>query len=385
MMMQTPAGQRALCIMFGIVTLAPTLLWPTGTALNARLNENRVKAQLPGTGDNPATAWQTLLAFREFYNDNFPFRDVAIEADSRLRVQLAGNFWTDRVILGRDGWMFLRRTRTGVPVTLPVAPFTEAELADWTRTLIARDAALRERGIRYAVIIAPNKATVYPDFRPDDLRPFPPDVRQDQLRDALRSGTRVQYVDLRPALREARQDIPELYYRTDTHWNAFGARAADREIGRQLQLLPGTATDGPFVVRCTDRNYSGDLLRLLGAPGFTRESRIALHPERGFCWNRIDFERAAVPGIPEFVRTFATAAPNDHLPHAVIFRDSFCLELQPFLSERFRRAVYVWHDTLDLELIERESPDLVLDIFVERQLHTAPPAALCVRQHRPDR
>lgn len=373
--METQAGQKALCIMFGIVTLTPTLLWPTGAALNARLNENRAKAQLPESAKNSVTVWQTLLAFREFYNDNFPFRDVAIEADSRLRVQLAGNSWTDRVILGRDGWMFLRRTRTGVPVTLPVAPFTETELAEWTATLAAREAALRERGIRYAVIIAPNKATIYPDLRPDDLTPFQPDTRQDQLRDALRSGTRVQYVDLRPALREARHDIPDLYYRTDTHWNAFGARAAEREIARQLDLKPGIATNQPFVVRCTDHNYSGDLLRLLGAPGFARESRIELQPEAGFRWTRLESKDASEPGIPEFVRTFATEVPDDRLPRAVLFRDSFSLELQPFLSERFRRAVYVWQYSLDLDVIERESPDIVLDIFVERQLHAGPPAA----------
>jgi len=53
----------------------------------------------------------------------------------------------------------------------------------------------------------------------------------------------------------------------------------------------------------------------------------------------------------------------------VVYRDSMAIPLIPLLSENFRRVVYVSSRRLDRSLIEREHPDVVIDEFVERNLH----------------
>lgn len=371
--MQTHFGRIGVCVMFSIITLTPTLFWPTGSAMNVRLSENRVPAAIPQPDGTLSGLTKSISAFRSWYNDNFPFRDVAIQADAVLKLRLAGNQWTDRVLIGTGEWLFLRRTRDGIPVTLPVTEFTDTELQAWVELIEGREQRLSELGITYFLIIAPDKAAVYPEKRPNELLAFQPDIRQHQLLGRLSESGRVQFVDLRSALREARSAYPDLYYRTDTHWNAFGGWAASRAICRQLQLENPFETDSRLVSSRENSPYRGDLQKLLGAPDGLPESRVHFSPADGFSWQRIAADNHQEQ-IPEYARTFATELPEQNRPSAVIFRDSFTLELQPFLSECFRRAVYVWQYEMDFDLVRRERPDIVLDIFVERQLHGPPPA-----------
>jgi hypothetical protein len=79
--------------------------------------------------------------------------------------------------------------------------------------------------------------------------------------------------------------------------------------------------------------------------------------------------------LPDYAVPFTTTTEGIGLPSAVVFRESFTLELQPFLADCFRRAVWVWDYEQDRDLIAEESPDFVIDIFVERQLQAAPPRA----------
>ena len=61
---------------------------------------------------------------------------------------------------------------------------------------------------------------------------------------------------------------------------------------------------------------------------------------------------------------------------AVVFRDSFCGALIPFLSDHFYRSVYIWHYPLDKALVEAERPDVVILQMVERSLMTVSPQML---------
>lgn len=53
---------------------------------------------------------------------------------------------------------------------------------------------------------------------------------------------------------------------------------------------------------------------------------------------------------------------------ALIFRDSFSDAMIKFLKHSFGETVFIWHYTLDKELIEKEKPDIVIQIIVERNI-----------------
>jgi len=62
------------------------------------------------------------------------------------------------------------------------------------------------------------------------------------------------------------------------------------------------------------------------------------------------------------------------LPRAVIFRDSFTSRLVPFLSEHFSRAVYLWQNDFDANVVAEEHPDVVIQEIVGRHLYNFIPS-----------
>jgi hypothetical protein len=69
----------------------------------------------------------------------------------------------------------------------------------------------------------------------------------------------------------------------------------------------------------------------------------------------------------------------ENAPTAVIYHDSFMPWMAPFLTDHFRRSLFVWDPVLQLSLIESERPNVVIYETTERvlesllQLPLAPP------------
>jgi hypothetical protein len=276
-----------------------------------------------------------------------------------------------KVILGRKGWLFYSAEPLGNDYQAR-RPFTAEELARWGRVLEARRAWLAARGIRYVVVVAPNKETIYPDLLPRNLRHGQgAPTRLDQLMAWLGANSQVTAVDLRRPLLGGKAG-GRLYYRTDTHWNNRGSILAYRCVIAALngwfptlRALPATA---PYDTVC-DNGHVGDLSVCLGLPRGRLEKYFYFMPKVPRQARMVDPGAIAAsnPGTPGRV---VMECPDASLPRVVMFRDSFANELIPFLSEHFRRAVYEWPagPLFDTGLIERESPDVVIQEFVERRL-----------------
>src|SRR5262249_42870784 len=105
------------------------------------------------------------VRFEAYYNDHFGFRNTLIRWLDTATVRWLKVSTSPKVILGRHGWLFL----TEVPVAkVPqeTRPFTPAQLAGWQRVLEARRDWLARRGIRYLVVLVPEKQTIYPEELP---------------------------------------------------------------------------------------------------------------------------------------------------------------------------------------------------------------------------
>jgi alginate O-acetyltransferase complex protein AlgJ len=91
--------------------------------------------------------------------------------------------------------------------------------------LASYGADMRARGIGLAVLIIPNKETIYADLLPG--APKPTLLRS--LRWELHSRG-VEMLDIESAFRAARMSGSPPYLRDDTHWNALGVRLAAQAI-----------------------------------------------------------------------------------------------------------------------------------------------------------
>src|SRR5262249_27077259 len=109
-----------------------------------------------------------------------------------------------------------------------------------------------------------------------------------------------------------------------------------------------------------------DLAGMMGLKRVLHEEDLVLVPKRPRVARVVD--PAGEEPMAEGGR-LVTEIPGSTLPRAVIFRDSFTSRLVPFLSEHFSRAVYLWQNDFDAQVVEQEKPAIVIQEIVGRHLY----------------
>ena len=368
-----PLRDRMLAVLFAIAIAWPGLaLVVTWSATTTRF-EKRPMAPWPA----PALAREFPAAFDRAFSDRFGGRDLLVRFHHGALLRVFGVSSLGTVMRGTDGWFYwlgedgrsLDRHYRGT------MEFPQVDVANTVAELARRRDWLAAQGIAYVVVVVPEKFTIYPEHLPPWIAKSPQPTPYDRVRDAIAADGRVNFVDLRPALRDAKAR-ERVYYLTDSHWNYNGAVVGYDAIMRAVRaaLPPGALAEiapaprPPFVPGVD--YYSGDLIQMLGLPSRIREDDVAplgkVLAATGRCARRIDKDE--FPGFEYY------ACDRPGLPRAVILRDSMAIALIPLLSENFSRVVYASTRQLDRALIEREKPDIVIEELIERSLHA--PGAL---------
>jgi hypothetical protein len=333
--------------------------------------EQRVLAPLPRPGVEPGS-WQALPAAMEaWYDDRMGLRDALIRAHGYLEVRWLGVSSSDRLVVGRRGWLFLGDSAP-VAQYRGTARFTQGELHRWRQVLVQWRDWLAGQDIAFLVVFVPNKHSLYPEFMPASLPRVSDESQLSQLVRFLEDTSDLPVLDLRGPL-EAAKARARIYHKTDTHWNDRGAYAAYRAIlGALAEQLPRLAEDAPVPVRLEEFDGPGmGLARMVGLDEVIGEHYVFLHPTRPRAAiepeQRALFEDRTRRQLP---LEMGTGDPE--LPRALMVRDSFANALIPYLSESFERILYVWERSIDPALVERERPDVVIFEMVERFIGQVP-------------
>ncbi len=335
------------------------------------LTEQRSLAPFPTPELSPTGIARLPTALEAYYDDRIGLRDDAIRAWAWIHIELFGSSPSDKLIVGRDGWLFLG-DENAVAQYRGTARLDADALERWLRVLEARRAWLAERDIAYLLVLVPNKHRIYADYMPASLPRVSEESQLDQLVDRLREASTVPFLDLRPALRAAARE-GRAYHKTDTHWNDRGAYAAYRAILIRLAQIDASLVPQPPVpIRGFTRTRPGlGLARIVGLSRAYPEESLDLV---------VKAPRAEVPAkrraaLDDRMRRqlpFGLGTGDGSLPSAVMFRDSFADALVPFLSESFSRIVYVWERDVDPRVVEAERPDVVIQEIAERFLDRPP-------------
>lgn len=287
---------------------------------------------------------------------------------SRIRLNIFGDRFIGGGLVGKDGWLLLANDFSLEDYQNTV-PFTQEELYQIQQRIDGTTRFLKEQGITFLVVVPPNKNTIYPEMMPAQIEVIGEQSRLDQLLAYQRAHGEAQLLDLRPALLEARKEHL-VYYRTDTHWNYYGAHAAYVKIMERLQKeLPSFPDLGPHALDefrfVSHENNLGDIGRRW-VQGAAPEPFFALDPV---------FDRQ-IYKFETYQDRILYSHQYNHMqgrhPNAVIFHDSFMDWLAPFLSDHFSRAVYArmldQDEGIDELLIGSEKPDIVIFECNERWL-----------------
>jgi hypothetical protein len=342
----------------------PLLLLGSGSAgLDTVAFEYRSPAPWPGL---PATAadWQAWpRAVEAHFGDRFGLRGDFLRLRARLRWDLLGGSPTPTAVQGRAGEVFLTADRV-LDTWSGRSPLSPREVDAWLASLTQRADHLAARGIVYLAVFVPDKTAVYPERVPASLGPAGR-RRLDQLVESAAGAGFRNLLDLTPALRKERaadRDWDRTYPALGSHWTARGALAGALAIGARLRELGADWVD-----------LDQSRMRFEPAEDTFGDSYAA----RLYLAERLDPTgmRALLPA--EDLANCIEGAPDSPLslwsgpraagPRLLVFHDSFGPELRPLLSASCALARWVWKP-YDARLVREFAPDVVLELFVERQL-----------------
>jgi hypothetical protein len=315
---------------------------------------------------------QTARGGIENFQDHF-YQMGPLRGSANLLKMKLGDKVFPGALMERDGWM--EYTGEGT-----IDDFQNARpwenLNDLGRGLTTLNEYLEQQGITLLIVVAPNKTSIYPEKLPEELKTLPSPSRLDTLISYLDENC-IPTLDLRPALRTARQE-GDVYYKTDTHWNGYGAFVAYTTIIDVLgssypQLKPYQPADlnletiDPAVREIPgmlDINYPA----LLRTTSLEEMSQFFVPSE--------DFVHELHPGY-QIGYNQLSWIPDSNLPTLLMFHDSFGKNyLNNYLSMNFSESHFIFladmPQYLTKESIQKFSPDIIIIEIVERNMQDLP-------------
>ena len=332
-------------------------------ALNGDTGENRTLAAWPGRFD-PA-------GIEAWYDDHFALRGDMTGIYNRFNAK-AGVEVLNGVAIGKDDWLYYMYDNSDIDIKRE-SHYTDEELANICYAQQSTKDYLEGQGISYYLMVCPDKHTVYPEYMPDGLQGYEGESRFDGMARAINENTDVTLVDTRQAVIDGKGD-QRLYFKTDTHWNAYGAY-----IG-YTELMNTIAEDYPNVrivtldevdVEITDPWLLGDMSGFIGQSDTMPDILYNFHVKDSTVV-LLDTPYAETSDDPTRPVLRYTNPDHPELPSAVIFRDSFvardagCTLMLPLLADSFSSVTVVWSTSVLNHIVEYEQPDIVVMEYVER-------------------
>ncbi|MGQ7884800.1 DHHW family protein [Paenibacillus sp. WC2504] len=331
-------------------------------------NENRVLASKPELTFKNINTFPK--EFEKYFNDNFAMRNQLLTLNNYIKVKTLQISPNPLVVLGKNDWLFY--TGDNAPESMDdyrgIVRFTDSELNTIKSNLETRKKWLNQKGITYLLCIAPNKQTIYPEYLPNNIRKINDETRMDQLINYLKKNSNIDVLDLRKTLFENKSG-DMLYYKTDTHWNEYGAYYGYQEIMKSLNSIYPNLKPIPISSFTIDKSFGlgGDISNMLGMKSEYVDSYIHLQPKFNTHVTDLKVDNNMYPNPEQLV----TKQINDEkLPKLIMFRDSFSTSMIPLLSLHFNKSIYIWDHKFNGNIIEREKPNIVIDETVERLLPT---------------
>lgn len=249
-----------LIAVFLLCILLP-LLFINRSGAGVAENENRFLAGAPELfeeeGKINSDFWKELSAWMQ---DHIGFRDFAVNTVNKIKIALMHRPTTDIIHIGSEGWVYFDGDGNLQLGENNGAVDKDILIGSVIRLTQIRD-KLAAEGIDFAVVLAPSKTTVYPEY----LRYGSGKTGRSQcdvLADYILSNSDIYLIPLKERLIEAK-DSWQVYFKSDTHWNHRGAYLAYCETMRKLKEF-GMCDSEPASVEFQTIDFNGSLYKMIG-------------------------------------------------------------------------------------------------------------------------
>ncbi|MDA8157086.1 MAG: hypothetical protein M0Z52_11670 [Actinomycetota bacterium] len=233
-------------------------------ALPGALAAARFVFERPSTSTLPtAKSWLAgtfQAGFSKGFGGGFPFRRQYILFCDQLYYWLFKKSYMENIVIGKQDWLY---ELDYIKDYCNLMPAMSADNANNLAKEIALVKSLfKKRGVAFLVLISPSKASVYPEYIPDEFMERKTGAQRDyDIMTALFRQYGIDYVDGARITRNAKMGISlPLFCRGGTHWNYLGASYTVRELVNEVGRLKGMrlaniSWDG---IRVSSRPEDGD-------------------------------------------------------------------------------------------------------------------------------
>lgn len=280
-----------------------------------------------------------------------------------------------QVVAGKDNWLFYVEKSDGDSIADYEGSkrYTEEEMKEFLFTTLVNQKQMEEKGIQLAVLVAPNKENVYPDYMADYYS-HNPVSNTDLLVEYLQKNGAAVFSAKEDLLKQASKY--QLYYPYDSHWNQLGAYVAADSILQKFQMdleelehrkilsypLKGNAHEGAWSDLA---NVSGLQYLLDDETEYEVEGTVS-----------IDWNQYAVTQFNKEVWHYSNEKAKSSKTLFLI-GDSFRTAMLPALCEVYQEVYVIHRSDYMPQMLETIQPDYVIVEYVERYANQMRDFYLC--------
>ncbi len=269
---------------------------------------------------------------------------------------------------GKGNWLFLGNAFDNTVAKLKLTVIPKEKQLESTKDELQKIAieAFKHK-TKFALIIGPNKESIYPEFLPDVF--VPSEIKYIQFyKDKLSEVPHLTLYDPTADLLASKNSEGLLYWRTDTHWNNKGAFIVYTGFSRLFDLPV------PAVEFQQGKTRSGDLIGISKLQNFPLEPgdnwEIVWKNEPKWTENELisDKDQEGVIGKLAIVTNEKPLADKT----IWVVGDSFTNTLRQYFNATFREVRYIGHWSQKLSELPKElatatnKPDMIVVVRVER-------------------
>lgn len=177
--------------------------------------------------------------YETYFNDYIPFRNELVRIKNLLDFYLFRNFIYNKVILGKNNWLFYDEAIWHFDRNYYTGNYNEynKKLERIKENLVSFRNELRRRNIEFVLLICPEKHCIYSNYIPDYLNfmnKYITDV-ENKLLSSLKENTDIKVIYFKDELMKYK-DKYQLYYKADPHWNSLAGYIAYQELMKEMRM-----------------------------------------------------------------------------------------------------------------------------------------------------
>jgi len=298
----------------------------------------------------------SLRDIKNYYQENYGLKTTLVNGYINFKSNLLKESpIPNRVFSGKNGWYFLGNEYNNVlNNTYGNDDFLNKELERITLNIKNTINYLSSKNIMFYLVVLPDKNRIYQEKMPFQLNQNK--TKLEVLKKHLKKEIGFEIIDLTNVLLTNKQK-GVLYFKTDTHWNDYGAFLGYTEtiniLNKDFDISKTTLSDYKTVEKIID---NGDLINLINLNIEEKSISFIENTESKVITHEFSYKN----------KHFFNSNKNLKL---LMHHDSFANYWFRFFNESFRECIYSRGYILNKSLIEKEKPDIIIFEIIERDIN----------------